>query len=144
MGNAKRPNDRNTSCAGVDIFETLVAMKLRGGKMQAVREGDHRGGLPIHKNSDGGDEGWQATDDFPGDCGRHSAAAFFVKNKSEGVGSELAGELGVLRVGDAADFDQGHGGLRPLGGSAKKCVECSGRIRRAHQVFSNEKGVEAS
>lgn len=143
MGDAKRPNYRDALRACVDILEGFVTMELRGGKMQAVRESDHRGRRPIHKNSDGSDEGRQTTNDFPSGCGRHGATAFFVKNEAERVRSEFASELGVLSVSDAADFDEGHGGLRPLRGSAEQCGECSFGIGGTHQMFSNKKGIEA-
>src|SRR5207244_13343103 len=79
-----------------------------------IREIEDHFRVPVDENADGLGGGSEFAANVPSVSGRNGAWRFFVKIEAEGPGAEFFGEAGVLRAGDAADFDEGGHRVRVL------------------------------
>ena len=122
----------------------FIAVKLRRGKVKRAAKRDGRRRFPVNEDADGGDERRKAIDEFGGGSRGDRARTLRIEIQADGVGAELDGELGVFELGDAADFDADHGRLCLRRRGVQKYAKRDARIGGEHEVFADEKSIEAS
>src|SRR5260370_40592770 len=88
-----------------DRLRSFVAVQLRGGKAQRLREGANGLRRPVHENANGRDERRQFTKDVTRDERRARARAFRIKVQAAGLSANVRGKTRVFRSGDATNFE---------------------------------------
>ena len=91
-----------------DRLRSFVAVQLRGGKAQRLREGDNGLRRPVYENAHKRDEWRQFAKDVARSERRDRARALRIKVQADGVGAKFRGETRVLRRGDATNFHTDH------------------------------------
>jgi len=89
----------------VELLRRFVSVKLDAGQLERVDKIHDHFRFPIDEDADGFGGGSEMLANFPSVGGSDGALRFFVKIQADGVGAEFFGEAGILRAGNAADFD---------------------------------------
>lgn len=80
-------------------------MELRQSQSTIIKKASDCVEILIDKHPDGEHEGWKTPDDLLGDGGFNISRTLRIKHKTQGIGPFMNRGLGILLIGDSADFN---------------------------------------
>jgi len=134
----------NGQVAGKALYDLgrLIAVELRSGKSERLREREDRFRGPVYEHADRRHEGRKAPDQFRSGGRRKATRTFGIKIQADGMRTKFGSEFCVFELGDTTDFHSDHGGLCLGSRRHEKSPQDRGRIRSRHELFTDEEGIE--